>query len=265
MKDPQPHEIKLLLDRTPIGEFTVQRPANGDDSLIDRNLKIRVPVTAGPHQVGVTFLKNSSSLIETARQPLQSQFNERRHPRITPAISQVSITGPYAPQGADDTPSRRRIFVCRADRPRAQEEACAKKILSTLMRRAYRRSISEADRGTADGVLSRRKVRTRLRCGNRQSVERRAHQSRIPVPRGGGSRQDDGRAPPIASAISSWHLACHSFSGAACPMTRCSIRPFAESSAGQTCSNDTSAECSRILARTISRATSPDSGSGCAT
>jgi hypothetical protein len=144
LKDPQPHEIKLLLDRTPIGEFTVQRPANGDDSLIDRNLKIRVPVTAGPHQVGVTFLKNSSSLIETARQPLQSRFNERRHPRITPAISQVSVTGPYEPQGADNTPSRRRIFVCRPTDP-SDEQACAKKILSTLMRRAYRRSISEAD------------------------------------------------------------------------------------------------------------------------
>jgi mono/diheme cytochrome c family protein len=160
LKDPQQsHEIKLLLDRTPIGEFTIQRPANGDDSLLDKNLKIRVPVTAGPHQLGVTFVKNSSSLIETTRQPLQSRFNERRHPRITPAISQVSITGPYAPQGADDTPSRRRLFVCRpkdASDPstssgssrassRDEEQACARKILSTLMRRAYRRPISEAD------------------------------------------------------------------------------------------------------------------------
>jgi cytochrome c5 len=154
LKDPQPHEIKLLLDRTPIGEFTVQRPPNGDDLLLDRNLKIRVPVTAGPHQLGVTFLKNSSSLIETARQPLQSRFNERRSPRMTPAISQVSVTGPYGPRGADNTPSRRRIFVCRpafakgsgeAGPSTAEETACAKKILSTLMRRAYRRSISEAD------------------------------------------------------------------------------------------------------------------------
>ena len=144
LKDTQPHEIKLLLDRTPIGEFTVQRPPNGDDSLIDRNLKIRVAVTAGPHQLGVTFLRNSSSLIETGRQPLQSQFNERRHPRITPAISQVSVTGPYAPQGADNTPSRRQIFVCRPT-DASGETACAKKILSPLMRRAYRRSISEAD------------------------------------------------------------------------------------------------------------------------
>ena len=154
LKDPQPHEIKVLLDRTPIGEFTVQKPENGDDSLIDKNLKIRVPVTAGPHQVGVTFVKNSSSLLETGRQPLQSRFNERRHPRVTPAISQVSVTGPYAPQGADDTPSRHRIFLCRpafakgsgeAGPSTSEETACARRILSALMRRAYRRPISEAD------------------------------------------------------------------------------------------------------------------------
>jgi hypothetical protein len=144
LRDPQPHEIQLLLDRTPIGTLTVQKPADGDDSLLDKNLKVRVPVTAGPHEVGVTFLRDSSSLLETARQPLQSHFNERRHPRITPAISQVSITGPYAPRGAGDTPGRRRIFVCRPAEPR-EEEACAKKSLSTLMQRAYRRSISEAD------------------------------------------------------------------------------------------------------------------------
>src|SRR5882672_4551813 len=144
LKDPQPHEMKVLLDRTPIGTITVQKPANGDDALLDKNFKIRVPVKAGPHDVGVTFVRNSSSLLETARQPLQAHFNERRHPRLTPGISQFAITGPYAARVADDTPSRRRIFVCRPAAPR-EEDACAKKILSTLMRRAYHRSISEAD------------------------------------------------------------------------------------------------------------------------
>ena len=75
---------------------------------------------------------------------MQAHFNEHRHPRITPAIQQVSITGPYAAKGAGDTPSRRRIFVCRPAEP-SQEDACARQILSTLMRRAYRRPVSEAD------------------------------------------------------------------------------------------------------------------------
>ena len=138
------HEIRLLLDRTPIGTMTVQRPPDGDDSLLDRNLKVRVPVAAGPHELAVTFLRNSSSLLETARQPLQAHFNERRHPRITPAIQQVSITGPYSAKGAGDTPSRRRIFVCRPAEP-SQEDACARQILSALMRRAFRRPIADAD------------------------------------------------------------------------------------------------------------------------
>jgi mono/diheme cytochrome c family protein len=144
LKDPEPHEITLLLDRVPIGGFTIQKPENGDDSLLDKNLKVRVPITAGPHQLGVTFPRTSSSLLETARQPFLARFNERRHPRIAPAISQVSVTGPYDPKGADETPSRQRLYVCEPTDAR-EEEACAKKILSTLMRRAFRRPVSDVD------------------------------------------------------------------------------------------------------------------------
>ncbi len=141
------HTVQLLLDRMPVATFTVQRPESGDDSFADRHLKIRVPVTAGPHAVGATFLKRASSLIETERQPLQSHFNEQRHPRLTPAIYQVTITGPHAARGADDTPSRRRLFVCTPSEgsSAAEQAACAREILATLLRRAYRRPIADAD------------------------------------------------------------------------------------------------------------------------
>ena len=144
LRDPRPHELELLLDRMPIGSFTVARPVDRDDTLLDRNLKVRTPVAAGPHQLGVTFPKNGGSLLETERQPLQSHYNETRHPRQTPAVYQVTVTGPYAPQGAGDTPSRQRLFVCRPDAS-SDEEACAREILSTLMRRAYRRPVSAED------------------------------------------------------------------------------------------------------------------------
>src|SRR6185436_1401507 len=138
------HELVVLIDRTPVKTLTVEMPADGDDTLVDKDLKVRVPVTAGSHHVGVTFRKNASSLLETARQPLQSHFNENRHPRITPAIAQVSITGPYAARVAHDTPALRRIFVCHPANA-AKEDACATQILSTLMRRAYRRPVAEAE------------------------------------------------------------------------------------------------------------------------
>jgi hypothetical protein len=96
--------------------------------------------------VGATFVKTSSALIETERQPLQSRFNEQRHPRLTPAIQQISITGPYAANGAADTPSRRRLFVCTPESADTQaERACAEQILTTLLRRAYRRPVAAAD------------------------------------------------------------------------------------------------------------------------
>lgn len=144
MRNPGLHTLQLLLDRRPIETFTVEKPEQGDDSQVDSHLKVRVPVTAGPHDVGITFLKNGSSLVETERQPLLSHFNETRHPRLTPAIYQVSLTGPYAPQGANNTPSRNRIFVCQPIDP-SQEEGCARDILSALMQRAYRRPVSDSD------------------------------------------------------------------------------------------------------------------------
>ncbi|PYR00486.1 MAG: hypothetical protein DMF97_09420, partial [Acidobacteria bacterium] len=54
------------------------------------------------------------------------------------------MTGPYEAKGAEDTPSRRRLLVCRPARA-DKEEACAKTILTTLMRRAYRRPIAKAE------------------------------------------------------------------------------------------------------------------------
>ena len=52
-----------------------------------------------PRMDGVTFLKNPSSLLETKRQPYHAHFNMHRHPRISPAVYQVSITGPYSAKG----------------------------------------------------------------------------------------------------------------------------------------------------------------------
>ena len=141
----EPHELEVLLDRERMALLTITPPkSEREHQTADEHLKVRVRASAGPHQVGVTFLKKPSSLLETKRQPYQAHYNMHRHPRISPALFQVSITGPYQPKGSGDTPSRRRLFVCRPNDP-GEEEACAGRILSTLMRRAYRRPITDAD------------------------------------------------------------------------------------------------------------------------
>ena len=142
------HELELLLDRERVQLFTVkplQIAGPGEPTReVDEHLKIRMPVSAGPHVLGVTFLKKPSDVLETARQPYQAHFNSYRHPRIQPAIYEVTIVGPFAAKVSADTPSRRRLFVSQPVNA-AQEESAARKILTTLTRRAYRRAVTDAD------------------------------------------------------------------------------------------------------------------------
>lgn len=141
----EPHELEIILDRQIVATFTINPPEDVRDySQVDKHLNVRMSVTAGPHDLGVTFPKRQSSLLETARQPLQAHFNMHRHPRLTPAVFQVSITGPYAAEGITDTPSRRQIFVSYPSRV-GEEDASAREILAVLMRRAYRRPVADSD------------------------------------------------------------------------------------------------------------------------
>ncbi|GIW99895.1 MAG: hypothetical protein KatS3mg111_3228 [Pirellulaceae bacterium] len=150
----EPHELELAIDLQRIELFTVRPPRgsrSGDpyDQVthenVDRHLRARVFVEAGPHEVAVAFLKKPSSLLETARQPLNVHFNMYRHPRLNPALFEVSITGPFAAAGPGQTPSRQRIFSCRPSGEEEEEVDCARRILGDLMRRAYRRPVTAED------------------------------------------------------------------------------------------------------------------------
>jgi mono/diheme cytochrome c family protein len=190
----EPHELEVLLDRERVRLFTVA-PPKGDKNFekVDAHLKVRVPVTAGPHQLGVTFLKNPSSLLETRRQPYLARYNMHRHPRLGPAIYQVSINGPYDAKGPGDTPSRRRVFVSYPGKPVERsaglrsgvfgnnvgrrvgdrrpegevlgEDACAERILSTLMRRAYRRPVNGVDLQKPMGFYRKAKAEDGFEAG----------------------------------------------------------------------------------------------------
>ena len=139
------HEIDVLLDRDRVYQFTVQRPENPNDhSKVDVDLNTRLMITAGPHEVGVTFPQKTSSLLEIQRQPFLASFNRHRHPRREPAIYEISIVGPFVSEGPGDTPSRKYIFDCRSDSDE-DETACATEIIHRIARRAYRRPVEDAD------------------------------------------------------------------------------------------------------------------------
>ena len=110
---------------------------------IDDRLKTRVKVKAGPHMVGVTFVRRNASESDEPLQPHERDHDLQNMNGI-PIIDHVNLTGPYNPTGPGDTPSRRRIYSCKPTQTSA-ETACARRILTNLATRAYRRPVTAAD------------------------------------------------------------------------------------------------------------------------
>jgi mono/diheme cytochrome c family protein len=110
---------------------------------IEERAKVRVSLTAGPHEITAAWIKKSDAVdpVRTTR-PIRSS-HDTRDPLGIPHLSTFTIAGPFKPSGPGDMPSRRRIFSCK---PAAgAEERCARQIIATLVRRAYRGQGTEAD------------------------------------------------------------------------------------------------------------------------
>ena len=112
--------------------------------VIRSRLEVRVPVSAGPHIVGVAFVKKTAALPDGLLQPFQRTNFDTQEQRGVPFLESLSIGGPFKASGPGDTPSRRKIFVCRPEHS-SDETACAKKILTELTKRAYRRPVTDVD------------------------------------------------------------------------------------------------------------------------
>ena len=156
----EPQQLHVLLDGQPIKVFTVggvyerklgnvmyeHTEAEAEqleyERTADAALEVRFPAKAGERLVGVTFRKETVELegMFTPPMPDSSYLGKGDDP----ILGSISIGGPYDATGTGDTPSRSRIFVCRPASSR-EEAACAREILSTLARRAYRRPVTEGD------------------------------------------------------------------------------------------------------------------------
>lgn len=121
-------------------------------------LSVRVPLSAGDHVVGVSFPRDvweEESLLPQPPHQARGQTDAFNANRMSYAgIREVYIEGPYETTGiAEDTPSRRAIFVCEPEH-QAEEDECAAKILSRMARLAYRRPVEGQElRGLLDFYL----------------------------------------------------------------------------------------------------------------
>ncbi len=147
-----PHQFEISVDGVRV--FLADVGGEADNKMMDTNLglagntidarlRVRVPVKAGPHDVGVTFVAKDHSESVEPLQPFTRNLDLQDMNGI-PLIDHVQITGPFVATGSGDTPSRRRIFVCHPANT-SEELPCAKKILTTLARRGYRRPVNDSD------------------------------------------------------------------------------------------------------------------------
>jgi len=147
------HQVEILVD----GERVFQASVGGKEDTdlattnpvgsretLEARLQTRTRIKAGPHLVAATFVRKDNAEFDTILQPFLRTTLDPVDEVGLPHIEKLIVAGPYKATGPGDTPSRRRIFVCR---PTNDSEAlpCATKILSTLARRAYRRPVTDAD------------------------------------------------------------------------------------------------------------------------
>lgn len=145
------HELEVLIDRQQVELFEVEPPPGRKDfSEVDKHLRVRTDVSAGAHAVGVTFIKKPSSLLETKRQPYAAHYNMHRHPRLGPAVYEVSITGPFALTGEKTRIDHAAAVSLDLQEPPAgasfeAEVELAEQNLKRILRRAYRRPVDAED------------------------------------------------------------------------------------------------------------------------
>jgi hypothetical protein len=150
---------------------------NETDRLKEDKVSVRVPLKAGAHTIGMTFRRTLApdESVQTLRNDLDKVPLPIEAPKLLPLdilvdgvrmkqvsvpsyrlspryaqqnfprdVLQIDVAGPYDPSAKDDTPSRKRIFLCHP-RVASAETACARKIITALAHRAYRRPVGEAD------------------------------------------------------------------------------------------------------------------------
>jgi len=145
-------KIEFLVDGERLGLFDYVGVglSQGMEANADGSIAITVPVKAGSHKVGVTFLAtNYRPTLDLIKQYERKSLENNSIPQLQhyPAIGLLRIQGPFGASRSEDSPSMRKVFTCHPSAT-VQEETCAKQILTALARKAFRRPVTALDMET---------------------------------------------------------------------------------------------------------------------
>jgi len=139
-------QVEISIDGNRVGLFDIQ-PATTETKA--NYVTAPIKVTAGPHRVSAAFpMKFDGPIVDTYRMEEQTlvDVSTGLQPGMTtlPHLQSLVITGPLKVSGVSDTPSRKKIFSCRPANA-GEEIPCARKIITTLAKQAYRRPVTDND------------------------------------------------------------------------------------------------------------------------
>ena len=158
-----PHTLILTIDGRRVfeaslgGESDFQAVEQGQEAVAnlirDRFRNIEVPVTAGRHKVGVTFLERAMAESDDVLQPLNPVLldpggNTGGMDKLS-RVESLEVLGPFDPSGLSETESRRKVFSCYPEQE-SEEWACAQEIFRGIGRRAFRRPLTGDDMTTLE-------------------------------------------------------------------------------------------------------------------
>jgi len=169
------NQLEIRVDGVRVAQFTIgggKPPSRTFQYDGDEGLQARVPVKAGLRHVMATMLKSDNAVPEGGGPDRLSLYSRNSDNASSPiAIASLLIGGPYEGKVPVDSPSRQLLMVC-SPANKADEAACATKILSNLARRAYRRSATDEDVQTLLSFYNRARAAGNFDDGIRSALER---------------------------------------------------------------------------------------------
>jgi len=159
------HQIEISVDGNQVRLVT----AGGHDEFLrmtanpgtfgaelDKQLTVRIPLKAGPHVITASTLLRSHAEKDDLVKPFLRTTIDGLDIMGDPSVDRLTVEGPLNPTGPGQTPSRAKIFICAPQNER-EDLPCARKIITALLRRAYRRPIQDGDLETPLSFYQRRR------------------------------------------------------------------------------------------------------------
>ncbi len=160
-----PHQIEISVDGKQVRLVT----AGGRDEFLkmaanpgvfgadlDKQLTVRLPLSAGPHLIAASTILRSHAEPDALIKPFLRTTIDGLDITGDPSVDRLTVEGPLNPTGPGHTPSRAKVFVCEPSN-QSDELPCARKIMGTLLRQAYRRPVKDSDLETPLSFYQRRR------------------------------------------------------------------------------------------------------------